>query len=36
VIVPRAEVIELSISVDAAMKMILTLGVVAPQAARHA
>ena len=31
VIVPRAEVIELSISVDAAMKMILTLGVVAPQ-----
>jgi uncharacterized membrane protein len=32
VIVPRAEVIELSISVDAAMKMILTLGVVAPHA----
>ena len=32
VIVPRAEVIELSMNVDAAMKMIVTLGVVAPQA----
>ena len=36
VIVPRVEVIELSMSVDAAMKMIVTLGVVAPQAVRHA
>jgi len=33
VIVPRAEVIELSMSVDAAMKMIVTLGVVVPQPA---
>jgi len=33
VIVPRSEVIELSMSVDAAMKMIVTLGVVAPQPA---
>jgi len=32
VFVPRAEVIELSMNVDAAMKMIVTLGVVAPQA----
>jgi uncharacterized membrane protein len=30
VIVPRTEVIELSMSIDAAMKMIVTLGVVAP------
>jgi uncharacterized membrane protein len=36
VIVPRAEVIELSMNVDAAMKMIVTLGVVAPQAPRNA
>jgi uncharacterized membrane protein len=36
VIVPRAEVIELAMNVDAAMKMIVTLGVVAPQAVRHA
>jgi uncharacterized membrane protein len=36
VILPRAEVIELSMNVDAAMKMIVTLGVVAPQAVRHA
>jgi len=36
VIVPRAEVIELSMSADAAMKMIVTLGVVAPPATRHA
>jgi uncharacterized membrane protein len=33
VIVPRAEVIELSMSVDAAMKMIVTLGIVMPQPA---
>jgi len=36
VIVPRAEVIELAMNVDAAMKMIVTLGVVAPRTARHA
>jgi uncharacterized membrane protein len=36
VILPRAEVIELSMNVDAAMKMIVTLGVVAPRAVRHA
>jgi uncharacterized membrane protein len=36
VIVPRTEVIELAMTVDAAMKMIVTLGVVAPQAIRHA
>ena len=36
VIVPRAEGIELSMNVDAAMKMIVTLGVVAPQAPRNA
>jgi uncharacterized membrane protein len=33
VIVPRTEVIELSMSVDAAMKMIVTLGIVMPQPA---
>ena len=33
VIVPRAEVIELSMSVDAAMKMIVTLGIVMPHTA---
>lgn len=31
--VPRAEIIELDMSVDAAMKMVVTLGVVMPQAA---
>jgi uncharacterized membrane protein len=38
VIVPRAQVIDLDMNVDAAMKMIVTLGVVAPapQAIRHA
>jgi len=36
VIVPRVEVIELSMSADAAMKMIVTLGVVAPPTTRHA
>jgi uncharacterized membrane protein len=36
VIVPRTEVIELAMNVDAAMKMIVTLGVVAPQAIRRA
>jgi uncharacterized membrane protein len=36
VIVPRAEVIELSMNVDAAMKMIVTLGVVAPPAIARA
>jgi uncharacterized membrane protein len=36
VILPRAEVIELSMNVDAAMKMIVTLGVVVPHAPRHA
>jgi uncharacterized membrane protein len=37
VIVPRAQVIDLDMNVDAAMKMIVTLGVVAPapQAIRH-
>jgi uncharacterized membrane protein len=34
--VPRAEVIELDMTVDAAMKMILTLGVVMPQAPERA
>jgi uncharacterized membrane protein len=33
VIVPRSEVIELSMSVDAAMKMIVTLGIVMPHPA---
>ena len=33
--VPRSEVIELEMSVDAAMKMIVTLGVVTPHAAVH-
>jgi uncharacterized membrane protein len=33
VIVPRTEIIELSMSIDAAMKMIVTLGVVAPHTA---
>lgn len=33
VMLPRAEIIELDMSVDAAMKMIVTLGVVMPQAA---
>lgn len=32
VIVPRAEIIELSMNIDAAMKMIVTLGVVSPPA----
>lgn len=36
VILPRAEVIELAMNVDAAMKMIVTLGVVVPQPLRHA
>ena len=38
VMVPRAAVIDLDMNVDAAMKMIVTLGVVAPhpQVARHA
>jgi uncharacterized membrane protein len=36
VIVPRTEVIELAMNVDAAMKMIVTLGVVTPQAIRRA
>jgi uncharacterized membrane protein len=33
VIVPRREVVELDMSVDAAMKMIITCGVVVPPAA---
>jgi uncharacterized membrane protein len=36
VIVPRAEVIELAMNVDAAMKMIVTLGVVSPPVKSHA
>ena len=33
IMVPRAEIIELDMSVDAAMKMIVTLGVVVPSGA---
>ena len=36
VILPRTEVIELAMNVDAAMKMIVTLGVVSPPALQHA
>jgi uncharacterized membrane protein len=36
VFLPRTEVIELSMNVDAAMKMIVTLGVVSPPATLHA
>jgi uncharacterized membrane protein len=33
IVVPRSQIVELDMSVDAAMKMVITCGVVAPQLA---